>query len=126
MAKNGVNINITGDSKGAENALKKVGKKANELAKQIKKTGQAAALKQINAEQMLVAAVKNNPYLNSKSVNELTGYARALRGHETDALVLMARLAGEGRPIQIRIGYEDYRLLLPSAIRFLLFARPRH
>lgn len=56
----------------------------------------AAALKQINAEQMLVAAAKNNPYLNSESVNGLIDYAKALRGHETDALLLMARLAGEG------------------------------
>ena len=121
MADGKVTIDTELNNKGLDKGLKKSGSKLKDFAKTAGKAGVTAAAAavsikaiatgvkdvteaykgQIKSEKMLESASKNNPYLDSRSVQQLKEYAdniQTLTGHD-NVLVqeYMTMLAGAGR-----------------------------
>lgn len=121
MADGKVTIDTELNNKGLDKGLKKSGSKLKDFAKTAGKAGVTAAAAavsikaiaagvkdvteaykgQIKSEKMLESASKNNPYLDSRSVQQLKEYAdniQTLTGHDNVLIQeYMTMLAGAGR-----------------------------
>ena len=121
MADGKVTIDTELNNKGLDKGLKDSGSKLKDFAKTAGKAGVTAAAAavsikaiangvkevteaykgQIKSEKMLESASKNNPYLDSRSVQQLKEYAdniQTLTGHDNVIIQeYMTMLAGAGR-----------------------------
>lgn len=121
MADGKVTIDTELNNKGLDKGLKDSGSKLKDFAKTVGKAGVTAAAAavsikaiatgvkevteaykgQIKSEKMLESASKNNPYLDSRSVQQLKEYAdniQTLTGHDNVLIQeYMTMLAGAGR-----------------------------